>query len=142
MKLQSRRDDMEPHINVTSLIDVLFLLLMFFMLTTTFVKDAELKIQLPRASITPNDKASQGLEVAVDARGRYFINGRELINTSPEILKEGIRKMAQGKAEQPFIVRADARAQHQAVVTLLDVASQLGYGDIVIETINQNQTAP
>ncbi len=142
MKLQSRRDDMEPHINVTSLIDVLFLLLMFFMLTTTFVKDAELKIQLPRASIAPNDKASQGLEVAVDARGRYFINGRELINTSPEILKEGIRKMAQGKAEQPFIVRADARAQHQAVVTLLDVASQLGYGDIVIETINQNQTAP
>jgi biopolymer transport protein ExbD len=142
MKLQSRRDDTEPHINVTSLIDVLFLLLMFFMLTTTFAKDAELKIQLPQSSISPNDKASQGLEVAVDARGRYFINGSELINTSPEILKEGIRKIGQGKTERPFIVRADARAQHQAVVTLLDVASQLGYGDIVIETINQNQTAP
>lgn len=121
-----RKHPIEP--NLTPLIDVLFLLLIFFMVSTTFDDKSRIKIQLPEA--TANEEKAQAdkvLEITVDATGRFYVNQNEVINTELSTLKGAIAKAAAGDKELPVIITADAKATHQSVLRVMDAASQLGY---------------
>ncbi|MDZ7750238.1 MAG: biopolymer transporter ExbD [Gammaproteobacteria bacterium] len=128
MKLGERRDR-APDINITPLIDVVFLLLIFFMVSTTFSRLTELEIQLPEASRTEQEeKEPRTLQIVIDARGRYFINDNRLVNDRPETLKRALENelAAAGDEAPPVVISADAQTPHQAVITAMDVAQQVG----------------
>lgn len=118
---------------LVSMIDVVFLLLIFFMVTTTFNRETELKIQLPEAKGTERQPEKQ-LELAIDAEGRYYVNKHEVINQSLETLKKAIREAAGSARDLPFIISADAKTPHQAVISALDAAGQLGFLHITFAT--------
>ncbi|HBA32534.1 MAG TPA: biopolymer transporter ExbD [Gammaproteobacteria bacterium] len=126
------RDDLD--INITPLIDVVFILLIFFMVSTTFQKSAELQVQLPESTATPADDVPVSIEVVINAQGQFFLNGRELVNNQLATVRAAMQSIAEGKTELPVIVRADARTPHQAVVTAMDAASQLGLTRLSIAT--------
>lgn len=132
----ARNDD--PEINVTSFIDVLLLLLIFFMLATTFVDEGRINLRLPDASVKVDANAPKPtLEIGVAANGVYSVNGKELINTSADTLTSAISKEAGDNREQPVLIRADARTTHQSVVTAMDVLGRLGFKAITMATVNQ-----
>lgn len=136
MRFQPRRSE-EPDLNMTSLIDVVLLLLIFFMLSTKFIDEGRLKIRLPEAGIAPDAESQRAsLEIDVTAAGGYRVNGRPLINNSPETLAAALGKVAEGSRAMPVTVRADARATHQSVVTAMEVAGRAGYRQINIATVN------
>jgi biopolymer transport protein ExbD len=125
VKLQHTRKE-APEINLTPLIDVVFLLLIFFMVSTTFEREAELSIELPEATSKAEEKKDERIEIAIDASGRFYVNGRQLINTRLQTLKLAMRKAADGKTEAPVVISADAKTPHQSVVMVMDAARQLG----------------
>ncbi len=116
----------ELDLNMTPLIDVVFLLLIFFMVSTTFQKETELKVQLPQASEQAPTEESHSIELVINARGGYFVNGRELNDSSMVTVRNAINKLARGKKDTPLVIRADAMAPHQSVITAMDAAGQLG----------------
>jgi biopolymer transport protein ExbD len=130
----------DPELNLISLIDVLLVLLIFFMVSTTFQQEGRVKIHLPQASDIPQPRGAQEpLVITVTADGNYRINERTLINSSPEILRDALMKQA-GTERGPITIRADARATHQAVVTAMDVAGRLGFVELNIATTHQEPT--
>ncbi len=134
----SRRE--APDINLTPLIDVVFLLLIFFMVSTTFRKESDIRIDLPEASQQqPAEEQQTPLEVMVDASGRYRVNGQLLADNQPQTLKTALAVVAASDREQTFIIRADANTPHQAVVTVMDIAGQLGFRRLAIATLNNQQ---
>jgi biopolymer transport protein ExbD len=138
MNLRSRSQDEEPEMNLTSLIDVVLLLLIFFMVSTTFVDEARIRIQLPQASNEPApEQQKTPIEVAVTASGEYRVNGQTLINRSPATLSAALSKVAGASRDVPVTIRADARATHQSVVTAMDVLGRLGFRAISIATVNE-----
>ncbi|APZ42653.1 ExbD/TolR family protein [Acidihalobacter ferrooxydans] len=129
-------------IDIAPLIDVVFLLLIFFMVTTTFDHVSELRIVLPKASVSDTTKVAHALTLSIDRRGHYYLGGRELVNTQTITLYRALRAAIAAKGEgdkTPLIVRADAKAPYQSVVTAMDVATQLGLSRMSIAT---NKTAP
>jgi biopolymer transport protein ExbD len=133
-----RRHDLEPEINVTSLIDVVLLLVMFFMVSTTFQQDSRLKVRLPESSAVPEQRPADAVTILVAADGAYRVNDRALVNRSPETLRAALEKVAgKGAHGQPITIRADARATHQAVVTAMDIAGKVGFAQVNIATVNQ-----
>jgi len=128
----------EPEVNLTSLIDVVFLLLIFFMVSTTFNTLARLQITLPQASEKPTPAPQKVLVVAITAKGRFYVDNRELVNDKPETVKRAIAQALGGRKDLPVIIRADGRTPHQAVVTALDAASQLGLVHISMATTHEN----
>jgi len=140
MKLGARKPE-EPELNLISLVDVFLLLLVFFMISTTFLDETSIKIRLPETSETPNiAERRTAIEVSVTADGNYRVNGQALINTSTATLATAIIKAAGTDREIPITIRADARAMHQSVVTAMDVVGRLGFHAINIATVN-NQAA-
>jgi biopolymer transport protein ExbD len=138
MNLRSRSQEEEPEMNLTSLIDVVLLLLIFFMVSTTFVEEARIRIQLPQASNEPAPEQQKApIEVAVTASGEYRVNGQTLINRSPATLSAALSKVAGASRDVPVTIRADARATHQSVVTAMDVLGRLGFRAISIATVNE-----
>ena len=129
----------ELDINLTPLIDVVFLLLIFFMVSTTFQKESQLQIQLPEASETEESTPQKPIELVINAEGRYFLDGNELVNDSLETLLAALRKRARGTKDVPIILRADARTPHQAVITAMDAAAQLGLVNMSIATARRAQ---
>jgi biopolymer transport protein ExbD len=121
-------------LNLTPLIDVVFVLLIFFVLTTTFDRHAELQIELPRASAEPVQQRREPLELSIDAAGRYYINGRALVNTQAATLTTALEDATKGREDTPIILNADARTPHQAVVTAMDVAARVGLTRLSIAT--------
>jgi biopolymer transport protein ExbD len=141
MNLRPREHE-EPEMNLTSLIDVVLLLLIFFMVSTTFVNEARIKLQLPQASTAPAaEQKKDPIEVAVAASGEYRVNGQVLINTSPSTLSAAVSKLAGNKRDIPITIRADARATHQSVVTAMDVLGRLGFRAISIATVNEQRSS-
>jgi biopolymer transport protein ExbD len=137
-----RSTDEEPEINLISLVDVVLLLLIFFMVSTTFVDEGRIKLQLPQASTHPaEDQKSEPIEVAVTASGEYRVNGQTLINNSQATLAAAVSKLAGATRDTPITIRADARATHQSVVTAMDVLGRLGFRAINIATVNEPQDA-
>ncbi len=130
----SKTDDQPSRLNLTSLIDVVFLLLIFFMVTTTFEKQAKLKIELPEASQESNQAESQDLTITINAKGVFYINNNELVNVKSGALKQSLIKVAGDNRTLKVIIRADANAAHKYVVMALDVLGQLGFASISIAT--------
>lgn len=126
----------EEGINLTPLIDVVFLLLIFFMVSTTFTKETHLELDLPEASAAPMPEDSARIEIVVNAEGGYAVNGRGLINKQLDTLKAAIEQSANGNNQLPLTITADARSPHQAVVTAMDAAGQLGFAKLSITTRN------
>jgi biopolymer transport protein ExbD len=140
MNLRSVTRQDEPELNVISLVDVVLLLLIFFMVSTTFVDEARLELKLPQASKEPAAAQKQDpIEVAVTASGEYRLNGQTLINTSAATLAAAISKVAGEKRDLPVTIRADGRATHQSVITAMDVLGRLGFRSVSIATINESR---
>ena len=133
LRLRTRPD---PEVNLTSLIDVVLLLLIFFMVSTSFVKEAEIKIQLPQADQEPRVSENQPLEITITAEGRYLVNGQALISSQRETLQRALEKVVGDNRNQPLTIRADANTPHQNVVTAMDVAGSMGFVNINIATTN------
>jgi len=134
MNLGSRPRE-EPEVNLTSLIDVVFLLLIFFMVSTSFVKESRLTITLPEAESEAPAAEAERLEIAVTAAGTLLVNGRELVNNSPATLRRALLEVSGGDTTLPVIIVADADARHQSVVTIMDVAGRMGFVKIDIATV-------
>jgi len=135
MNLRSR-DREEPEINLTSLIDVVLLLLVFFMVTTSFVRESKIGIRLPEASRTEDAVIQdEPLTVSVTAQGTYLVNGRSLLDNRAATLEAAIKVLAGDSPAQAVTISADANASHQDVVRAMDVAGRLGYVEINIATV-------
>ncbi|MCK7592960.1 ExbD/TolR family protein [Pseudomarimonas salicorniae] len=125
----------EPEISLTSLIDVVFTLIIFFVVTTTFDERSSIQIDLPKASTEASAQAPQPLTLAIDPQGRYYLGNEEVLKRDADSLRQAIQQVAGESREQPVVVRADARTPHQAVITALDVLGQLGFSRISIATV-------
>ena len=131
------RPRLEPEVNMTSLIDVVLLLLIFFMVSTSFVKQSQITIRLPAAdSEAVVEEVADYLEIMITEQGTYLINGRELINSRPETIRNALQKLSGGNTRLPLTISADANARHQHVITAMDVAGKLGFVKINIATVN------
>lgn len=136
MNLRPRRRE-DPELNLTSLIDVVLLLVIFFMVSTTFVEEGRLRVDLPTASNEPARTVQDPIVITVTAQGSYRVNDRALVNNSRETLAAALRKVADGRGGVPVTIRADARAAHQSVVTAMDVAARLGFNQVNIATVSE-----
>lgn len=134
MRIANSRREEDFEINVIPLIDVLLTLLMFFVMTTTFVQHASMKVTLPEASSTAQVEEKATLTVIVDAEGRYFIDSSEVLNPSLETLKEALQRVAGDERDRPVVLRADAMTPHQAVITAMDALGQLGFERLSLAT--------
>ncbi|MBA1149413.1 biopolymer transporter ExbD [Ectothiorhodospiraceae bacterium WFHF3C12] len=134
MNLSPRRRE-EPEINLTPLIDIVFLMLIFFMVSTTFLRQAELQVALPEASEEPAEAATQPLELTINKQGKVFLDGRPLVNNQTETIRRALVKARDERGELPLIIRADAGAEHQRVVSALDAAGQAGINRVSIATV-------
>ncbi|WP_126454852.1 ExbD/TolR family protein [Sulfuriflexus mobilis] len=124
----------DPDVNLTPLIDVVFLLLIFFMVSTTFNKESELSIDLPTATGEVAKERSVQIEISIDAEGHYAVNNEQLVNEQLATLKNAIIKVAGDDREQPLVISADGRASHQSVVTAMNAARQLGFSHLTFAT--------
>ncbi|WP_151669932.1 ExbD/TolR family protein [Nitrincola schmidtii] len=122
-------------INLTPLIDVVFLLLIFFMVTTTFTRETQLEVSLPEASSAQAASQEQErIDILINADGQYSVNGQALVNTQPETLRRAVIELAGEQRKIPYVITADAQTPHQAVVSAMDVAGQLGFSQLRITT--------
>lgn len=124
----------ELPINITPLIDVVFLLLIFFMVTTTFTRETRLIVNLPEAEAAPTEAIPEQIEITVSRNGTYTINGRPLVNTDIATLMQGLELATQNDKTVPILLIADAEATHQSVVTAMDGIGQLGFTRLSIAT--------
>jgi len=129
----SRRED-DFEINVISLIDVLLTLLMFFVLTTTFVQHSRMQVTLPQAESSEQSEQPDALTVMIDRDGHYFVDNNEVLNPGLDSLKEAIGKVSGDDRSRPVLLRADAMTPHQAVVTAMDALGELGFTRLSIAT--------
>ena len=135
MKIGAGHAPDEFEINVIPLIDVMLTLLMFFVLTTTFVHQTRMRVSLPEASAKPVAIAGQELVVLIDREGRYFVGPNEVLNPGLESLKDALLQVAGDKRDARVTLRADGRTPHQAVVTAMDAIGQLGFVNLTIATV-------
>lgn len=133
MNFQSRNAEEDVNINLTPLIDVVFLLLIFFMVSTTFDTTSQLKIKLPEASQSQSSESAQKIVLLIDAKGNFFINARELTNNKSATLHAALeRSLDNGKL--PIVIQSDAASPVQSLVTAMDVVGQLGFPQVSIAT--------
>lgn len=140
MNLRPRRRE-DPELNLVPMIDVVLVLLIFFMIATSLRRESALELRLPEASGLPMPGDVTMLDVSIDAEGRYAVNGQALDPVDAATLKERLKTLAGGRA-LPLTLRADGRTPHQAVVTVLDVAGQLGLQQLTIATVNAPPATP
>lgn len=134
MKLQNHTKE-EPTVDLTSLIDVVFLLLIFFMVSTTFEQQALLKVNLPEASVVEDQQEiPDSLELVIDDRGNMYLNDQKLIDSDARTLSAAITEAAGENRTVPLILRADRLTPHHHVVTAMDVAAQMGFANLSIAT--------
>jgi len=135
----ARRARTEVEINVTPLIDVVFLLLIFFMVSTTFTKDTRIAIELPEASGEQAQITEKQIEITVTRSGEFAVNEVKLINNKIDTLKSAIEKVSEGNSSIPLIITADSATPHQSVVTAMDAAGQLGFIHLSLTTRNSDE---
>jgi biopolymer transport protein ExbD len=129
-----RQSNQEVSVNLTPLIDVVFLLLIFFMVSTTFTKKTELQIDLPEADGEQAEQQVDQVEVEINAEGDYSVNDQRLNSNNREALLERIRQVAGDDTSIPFVITADAKTDHELVVRAMDVAGTLGFSALSIST--------
>jgi len=135
----ARQDDFE--INVISLIDVMLTLLMFFVMTTTFVQHSAMKVVLPQASEKQDDMQRNALIIMIGSDSRFYVDNNEVLNPNVDTLKQAIAHVAGDNHDRPVILRADAMTPHQAVVTAMDALGQLGFTHMSIATVRSKPNA-
>mgnify|MGYP001827028484 CR=1 FL=1 len=133
MKFRRQRRE-EVAINLTPLIDIVFLLLIFFMVSTTFTRETQLSIDLPEASGSPREQVGEHIEVLIDEHGRYRVNGQGLVDNGLRTLQAAIYKISAGDTTLPMSITADADAAHQYVVRAMDAAGKMGFVHLSITT--------
>jgi len=135
-----RQRSQEVGVDLTPLIDVVFLLLIFFMVSTTFTRENHLNIELPEASGERSQQQAEMIDVVINADGQYRLNNRVLVNNRRETLVRAVTELADGDASLPFIITADARTPHEFVVRAMDVAGSLGFASLSITTERQGES--
>jgi biopolymer transport protein ExbD len=138
---RSRRENVE--INLASLIDVVFILLLFFVVSTTFTRETQLKVDLPEAAsgTPPEQTALKQLEILVSADGAFSVNGQALLESNLSNLMAALQKESDGDNSLPLTISADGKTPHQAVITAMDAAGKLGFSHLRITTV-EAQEAP
>ncbi|MEM6999684.1 MAG: biopolymer transporter ExbD [Pseudomonadota bacterium] len=132
---KKRRGRHEANVELTPLIDVVFLLLIFFMVSTTFVRETQLQINLPEASGEEQQVDPGTIEITIDRRGEYAVSGRLLISSDKQTLVRALREMRDPGQDSPrVVITADANAAHQSVVRAMDAAGTVGLTRISITT--------
>ncbi len=133
--MKFRKERKEPvGVNLTPLIDIVFLLLIFFMVSTSFTRETQLQIDLPEADGQAVESDGEVMTLLVNRGGAYAINGRALAASDKETLQKGLQLEAEGDFQQSLLIVADANATHQSVVTAMDVAGRLGFVNLRIST--------
>jgi len=135
-----RREDVG--INLTPLIDVVFLLLIFFMVSTTFTRETQLSIDLPEAEGKPRESLEEEIEILVDEAGQYRVNGQLLVDRRMRTLQAAIYKISAGDTTIPMTITADAQAAHEDVVQVMDAAGQMGFVHLSITTRQPSEAPP
>ncbi|PFG09086.1 ExbD/TolR family protein [Marinobacter sp. LV10MA510-1] len=140
MKFKRQRSQ-QIGMDLTPLIDVVFLLLIFFMVSTTFTRESHLQVELPQASGNPAAPTeAEQIDVVISADGQYLLNDKPLVNNRRETLERGIRELVDADTSLPFIITADARTPHEFVVRAMDAAGRLGYAKLSITTEREAQS--
>ena len=134
MRLQTRARE-APELNLTSLIDVVLLLLVFFMVSTSFVREAEINLRLPEAESDAELTVAESLEIAITQTGNYLVNGRPLINNDRRTLRAAIEQIAGDRRDIPVSVRGDAESTLQSFVTATEIVGQLGFTEVNIAAV-------
>jgi biopolymer transport protein ExbD len=129
-----RQQSQEVSVNLTPLIDVVFLLLIFFMVSTTFTRETQLSIDLPEAEGQPRDTSVDEIEILIDESGTYRVNGQGLVDNQMRTLQAAIYKLSAGDTTMPMTITADAQSAHQDVVRAMDAAGQMGFVHLSITT--------
>lgn len=138
MNFQRGRAKEEPEINLIPMIDVLLVILIFLMVTTTFSQIAELQINLPSADAEKQSQKPNEITVAVDASGRYVVNRAPLANPDVESLSNALRRAAGDHADPVIVINADAQASHQSVINVMEASRLAGYSRISFATQAKN----
>lgn len=124
----------EVVVNLTPLIDVVFLLLIFFMVSTSFTRETQIKLDLPKADVEALENEPEMIEISIDKEGRIFINGKSLVNTEIETIKKAIRPFINANKDIPVVISADANTAYQSVVIAMDATAQLGITNLKMAT--------
>jgi biopolymer transport protein ExbD len=124
----------EVSVNVTPLIDVVFLLLIFFMVSTTFTKESHLTLELPEADGEQQLEQIESVEIVISAKGQYVVNGQTLVNNRLDTLKKALKEVSVGDTSLPMIITADAKTEHQLVIRAMDAAGQMGFAHLSLTT--------
>ncbi len=141
MNLRPGHKEENVEVNLTPLIDVVFLLLIFFMVSTTFDRHATLKVSLPESTVKATQQQEEPLVLSIDAKGNYFLNDRQIVNQTLDTLKQALKRTIGDEGmikETALVLRADANTPHQSVVRAMDAASQLGMTKLSIATVESN----
>ncbi len=134
MRFRNQTVEDDSGVNLTPLIDVVFLLLIFFMVSTTFDTTSELKIELPEASARNKTPDNEKLTVIIDPRGFYYINGKRLKNQNAELLLLELHRVVGKNKAMPVVIQSDANSPVQSLVTALDIVGQIGMTHLSIAT--------
>jgi len=136
----SRHERDEPEVNISALIDVVFLLLIFFMISTTFERQTALKVDLPETSKQSSQAVEKSIELVIDAKGRMFVGNKSLINSKRETLRAALIEAIAGDTEQSVTLRADAQTPHHFVVTAMDELGKVGiYNNSIATTLLEDE---
>ncbi|EKT4458832.1 biopolymer transporter ExbD [Pseudomonas putida] len=144
MKFRRNRQRENVDINLASLIDVVFVLLLFFVVTTTFTRETQLRVELPEATSAERAPADQGklVEITISAEGVYSVNNHLLPKSDLATLSEAIERESGGDNTLPLAISADGKTPHQAVVTAMDAAGKLGFSQLRMTTVEAAQGTP
>ena len=133
MKLHNKQKK-ELSVNLTPLIDVVFLLLIFFMVSTSFTRETQIALELPKATGEQLEVENEIVEISIDAEGNFYVNKQPLINSQIETLRRAIQKQSAGDTSLPLVISADAKAPYQSVVSAMDAAGQEGFKNLKMAT--------
>ena len=141
MRLQTEQDE-EPEINLTSLIDVVFLLLIFFMVSATFERQALLRVELPEAATSERETLPDRVELVITETGDYFVGDNMLADQRRDTLRLALSQAFSDRPDALLVIRADARAEHGLVVRAMDAASAEGITKLTIATVEEDGANP
>lgn len=138
MNLRPRRRE-EPEITLTPLIDVVFLMLIFFMVSATFLNEADMELTLPEASREPEQRPGAPVELVINSEGDYYVDGTALANQQTDTVERALEQAMASAPGTPLVIRADGRTPHQSVVTALDAAGRAGIERVSIATVPEEE---
>lgn len=133
MNLSPKRSE-EPDVNLTPMIDVVFLLLLFFMVSTSFIRESSLKVDLPEATGEAMTEQAEPVDIVIKADGKVLVNDQELATVTSEALAAVLKRVVGEQKDPHVIISADAKAEYQLIVTAMDTAQQLGYTKLTLAT--------